>query len=56
MEEEESLATLDELEQIHTEANEMVLSDKHALTEERDRLQQAESGDRVAQVGHCHFQ
>jgi len=38
VEEEESLATLNELEQIHTEANEMVLSDKQALTEDRDRF------------------
>ena len=33
-EEEESLATLDELEQTHTEANDMVASEKQALTED----------------------
>ena len=38
VEEEESLATLDELEQIHTKANQMVLCEKQALTEDRDQL------------------
>ena len=37
MEEEESLATLEELEQIHSEANEMVIGDERTLTEERDQ-------------------
>ena len=34
--EEESLVTLDELEQIHTDASEMVATEKRALTEDRD--------------------
>ena len=38
VEEEESLATLNELKQIHTKANEMVLSEKQALTEDRDQF------------------
>ena len=37
-EREESLVTLDELEQIHTDANEMVLREKQALTEDRDQF------------------
>ena len=36
--EEESLVTLNELEQIHTEVNDMVVSDKQALTEDRDQF------------------
>ena len=36
--EEESLATLDDLEQTHTEANDMVVREKQALTEDRDQL------------------
>ena len=35
VEEEESLVTLDELEQIHTEGNEMISSDKQKLIENR---------------------
>ena len=34
----DSMATLDELEQTHTEANEMVASEKQALTEDRDQF------------------
>ena len=37
-EEEESLVTLDELEQIHTDASEMVATEKRELTEDRDQF------------------
>ena len=36
--EKESPVTLEELEQIHAEADERVLSEKKALTEDRDQL------------------
>ena len=42
-EEEESLVTLDELEQIHAEADEMVVSDRQELTANRDRIRVMES-------------
>ena len=37
-EREESLVTLDELKQIHTDANKMVVREKQALTEDRDQF------------------
>ena len=45
-EEEESLVTLDELEQIHTEVNEMISSYKQKLTEDRDQ-----SNSKVERIG-----
>ena len=38
VEEEESLVTLDELEQIHTDASEKVATDERTLTEDRDQF------------------
>ena len=47
-EEEESLATLDELEQIRTKANSMVSSEKQALTEDRDHF--SSDMDRIGEL------
>ena len=47
-EEKNSLATLGELEQMHTEPNEMVMSDKQALAEDQDQF--SNSVDRIGKL------